>query len=84
MTEKQYLEKMIDLTEELDNAWRAEPYDPDAYNDVIERINDLHLSNHFKRRRRPWAAMFFCLALLCVLMLIVYWILCVLWIRSTL
>ena len=83
MNDKQYLEKMVELTEELDNVYSVVPFDPQAYRDVSARIVALSLCKNSKRRRRPWAALFCCLALLCVLMLIVYWILCVLWVRST-
>jgi len=84
MNDKKYLEKMTELTEELERAGNAKPYDPDAYNDVIDRLNLVFDSKGQRRRRLPLFALFFCLAMLCVLLLIVYWILSILWVRSTL
>lgn len=42
MTGKKYLKLMFALSEELGNAAGAEPYDPHAYNLVIDKINHLN------------------------------------------
>ena len=42
MNERTYLKRMHVLSEELERAKNAEPYDPDAYNIVIDMINTLN------------------------------------------
>jgi len=84
MTDKQYIEELHSIFKEFERASSAEPYDHEACNAVMEKLRKFQPLQFPRRRRLPWAAMFFCLALLCVLLLIVYWILCVLWVRSTL
>lgn len=64
MTNTKYLKKMITLSEELERAATAEPYDPDAYNLVITKIQRIIPPWQQRRRRRPWPAIFFCLFLL--------------------
>ncbi|MBA7494521.1 hypothetical protein ES702_05097 [subsurface metagenome] len=41
MTNKQYIERQIELTNQLNAAANLEPYDPDLYNSTIEEINTL-------------------------------------------
>lgn len=78
MTDKQYLIKMIALTEELERAASAEPYDEDVYNDVIARLTASHLTWYHNRRQRPWLMYFSILCLLWILCWLVYEICCVL------
>jgi len=69
---------------DLEEVSKKAPYNPVHLRAIITRIRDANCLYLRTPRRRPWAALFFCLAMLCVLLLIVYWILCVLWVRSTL
>ena len=57
MTDEEYLKQILALADELDIAGSAEPYDPDTYNDVIDRINRLHGVGYRSQRRRPWIVM---------------------------
>lgn len=83
MNDKQYLEKMIELSKELDNVYSAEPHNPYAHIDVSARINALHLSHHFQRRRRPWWAFITVIMLLIVLLWIVYEVLTLIYMKGT-
>lgn len=82
MTYKQYLEKMVELTEELDNVYTTVPFDPHAGRDVSARIHALHLCQHFQRRRRPWWAFITVIMLLIVLLWIVYNVLTLLYMEG--
>ena len=42
MTGKKYLKLMFALSEKLGNAAGAKPYNPDAYNVVVAKINNLN------------------------------------------
>ena len=57
MTDEEYLKQILALADELDRTGSAEPYDPDTYNDVIDRINKLHGVGYRSQRRRPWIVM---------------------------
>ncbi len=70
-----YAKAMLMLGDELKDAATANPYDPDIYNDVVDRINALNSTGYRSRRRRPWAAMISVLLLLVALLLIVHEIL---------
>lgn len=72
MNNSEYLHIMYSLSEELERAASAEPYDPDAYNDVVARITAAHSAWHLNRRRRPWAALISVILLLIVLVCIVF------------
>jgi len=54
MTEKQYFNRLLDLTAKLARAASARPYDPDAYNSVIDELNKLSTMPIRLRRRRDW------------------------------
>ena len=75
MTDKEYLEKMIALTDELNRTASANPYDPDAYNSVIDQLNSIVPPWEQRRRRRPWAAVMIVIFLVLVLLYIVWEIL---------
>jgi len=66
---KSFFEQFIDLSS-------AEPLDSKACNDLIERMRHVNEKFSRSRRRRPWAAVFFLISLLLVLLYIVYNILC--------
>lgn len=40
MNERSYLKRMHVLSEELERAQDAEPFDPDAYNKVVDDMNE--------------------------------------------
>lgn len=82
MTDSEYLKKLIALGIDLERAGDARPYDPDVYNDIVARLNALHLCKFYSRRRRPWAALASCIVLLIVLLWIVYQVLCVLYAKG--
>ena len=82
MTDKEYLKKMIALTEELNRVASAEPYDPDAYNRVIDQLNNVKPPWESRRRRRPWFAFASCIILLIILVWIVYTVLSLLYTRG--
>lgn len=42
MTYEKYIKRLRKLARELAKAGTAEPYDPDAYNAVIKKINDFN------------------------------------------
>lgn len=83
MKDSEYLEKMIALTEELNLAHSAEPFNRYLCNELLARINALHLCRFHRRRRRPWTALAFCISLLIVLVWIVYEVLCVLYAKGS-
>lgn len=56
MTDRKYLKTMIYLSEELERAASAEPYDPDQYNKVIDSINSTNRVWLNSLRRRSWFA----------------------------
>jgi len=67
-----YLRSLLD---ELERTGNSRPYDPDAYNDVVDRLNRLFTSQGQCRRRRPWAAVIVFIFLFLVLLYIVFEIL---------
>ena len=64
MNDSEYLKRLIALTEELNKAASAEPYDPVAYNRVIQELNSVKPPWESRRRRRPWGIIAFVLFLL--------------------
>lgn len=42
MTGEKYLKLMFALSDELERTASAEPYDPGAHGDVLEKINELN------------------------------------------
>lgn len=71
MTNTEFIKRMIALTEELERAAAARPYDPDAYNNVIDRLNSITPPWRQRRRRRPWVSLIILIFLLLVLIYIV-------------
>lgn len=53
MIKTKYMKKLISLSIELERAGNARPYDPNAYNKVIDQLNSLFDSKGKRRRRRP-------------------------------
>jgi len=72
MTDTEYLEIMVLLCSKLEEAASAEPYDPDAYNKVIDRIQNVKPPWEQRPRRQPWEIIVFVLSLLCLLAYIVW------------
>lgn len=54
MNERTYLKRMSVLTRELELAQNAEPYDPDAYNNVVDKMNLLELKWSRRILRKRW------------------------------
>lgn len=71
MNDTEYLKIMDSLSEDLDRVSSAEPYDPDAYNKVIDSINRADRIWWRSRQRRHWGMICFCLFLICCLAWIV-------------
>lgn len=69
MTDRTYLKLMVALGEDLERAAAASPYDPDAYNKVIKKINRINKLWWRSRRRRHW----FAKASLCFLIVVLAW-----------
>lgn len=51
MNEKIYLKIMIRLGEELRRAEFAEPYDPDAYNKVLQEMTNTNVLRYRSQRK---------------------------------
>lgn len=54
MNNTEYLKQLRSLSYELTRAGNARPYDPDAYNDVIDRLNGLFTSKGKRRYQINW------------------------------
>ena len=76
MTDEEYLKQILALADELDRTGSAEPYDPDTYNDVIDRINKLHGVGYRSQRRRPWIVMILVWILIAFLTFIILFTTC--------
>jgi len=85
MEKSEYLKTMNVLGKELHRAENAKPYDPDAYNKVIDEINSTNSLLFYKglSRRRPWFALASIIVLLIVLLVIVYSVLSLLYIKGS-
>lgn len=75
MNDTEYLKQMILLTDKLLQVSKARPYDPDAYNAIIDELNNTKCPNHERRRRRPWSAIIVITVLLLALAWFVFLIL---------
>jgi len=72
MTDKQYIKKMIVLTEGLERIASADPFDKAAW---VSAVDEFHLCNchWFKtRRRRSWSTIILTIFLACSLAWLVY------------
>ena len=67
MTDRQYHRALIHLAGKLARAACAKPYDPDAYNAVIDELNALSDVRLTARRRTPW--FMFCILIIASLVL---------------
>lgn len=72
MRDKEYLEKMMELSKQLNKAAKARPYDPDAYNAVIDQLNNVVPPWMQRRRRWSWSAIGAILALILIFAWILY------------
>lgn len=75
MTDKQYLNCIISLYEELKICSASDPFDSQAWYDVHARIMSVHSAWYRKQRRRPRFMIFIYLLWLLSLALVVYSIL---------
>lgn len=82
MKDTEYFKKLIPLCDELDRLANSKPYDQEAYNDAVSRCIALQLARYHGRRRRPWAALVFCISLLIILVWIVYEVLSLLYTKG--
>lgn len=76
MTESEYLMQMRFLGEELERAQKADPYDQDAYNKVVDKLNSV---NHqwfvtLGARRRIRAIL--CVSVTLFVLYLIYCLLC--------
>lgn len=55
-TYKEYFDALNFLAGKLKETSEAKPYDPDAYNKVVDQLNALSDAKYRRRRRRPWFA----------------------------
>ena len=76
MTDQQFLKRMLDLTEKLARASSARPYDPDAYNAVLDEIRESSAKFNRIRRRQAWYRRASIVVLACVLAWSFYKVLC--------
>jgi len=72
MTDTEYLKIMYSLGDELERSASAEPYDPDAYNNVIDAINRTNRIWWRDRRLHHW----FTTAAIIVFIALAAWIAC--------
>ena len=70
------LQRMIWLVVELCEIRSTEPFDLDAYNLVLSKVNKLGNETDFRKRRKPWLSHFIILFLLGVLAWVVLHISC--------
>ena len=57
MNDKQYIERLVQLTDQLEALRNAQNYDPAAYNDVVAKLNRLQRprpENQKKHRIVRW------------------------------
>ena len=54
MNESTYLKRMMGLSAELKRTTAAEPYDPDTYNNVVDKMNMLNHRWHVSLSRKRW------------------------------
>ena len=67
MTDKQYLQELLDLTVKLTNACETEGIGSDAYNAVLKDIAQSAVKFNHSRRRYVWFTKVSIVLLLCVL-----------------
>jgi len=67
MTDRKYLEHMLDLTVRLTDACENEGYGSDAYNAVRVEIADFAVKFNRSRRRQAWYRLASLVVLACVL-----------------
>lgn len=72
MTDAEYMKRLIFLSVKLEQAGQASPYDPDAYNIIIDQLNALCSSKGKLRRRCP-SLMFYIICFLILILLFILW-----------
>lgn len=75
MKDKAYIKKMIVLTEELERAAGADPFDKDNWQSALDEFHLVNITWYKSRRRRPWLMIYLCLFLLYCLAWLVWSIL---------
>lgn len=74
MNDAEYIKRMTALTDELNNAASAEPYDPVAYNRVIDEFNKIQPPWESRPCRPSWIMIAIISFLLFILGFIVWWV----------
>jgi len=72
MTDKQLLGRFIVLAQKLCWAHDALPYDPDAYDAILDEIHEIAVKHNRRRRRRSWISVVTIVFLLAILAWLVY------------
>ena len=72
MNERTYLKRMSALTRELERTQNAEPYDPDAYNKVIDKMNSLERKWSRSQLRKHWITLVVWLIVVLLLLLLIF------------
>lgn len=72
MNERTYLKRMISLKKELERTHNAEPYDPDAYNKIVDDMSETRAQydRSIKRMRRILCVVWILLGLLLIWLVI--------------
>jgi len=76
MKKQKHLAELLYLAQKLENAANARPYDPEAYNSVIDSLNSFSSRRVPHRRRRPWVIasfIFFLLTMLAIVIGLILW-----------
>lgn len=72
MTYRQFLKRMIFLTEKLSDIYNAEPLDQDARQSIIDEVRQLGDNFNRIRRRRSWFMILSLFLLFCLLFLLAF------------
>lgn len=70
MTDREYLKRLKELSVELERTGNARPYDPNAYNNVIDQLNRL-FSSKSQLSARPMSIFGIMIWILLICLLIV-------------
>jgi len=70
MTDKQLLGRFIILAQKLCWAADALPYDPDAYNAILDEIHEIAVKHNRRRRRTSWSS----IVTIVILLIILAWL----------
>ena len=76
MTETEYLMQMHILGQELDRKASAEPYDPAAHGDVLQKINELNHQWYVSLGARRRTRAIVCVAVTLFVLYLIYCLMC--------